>query len=78
MDNPAEYVCCRNTPCVTTDICLNCHVLSVDIINHSDFFGEDPEFTPINYTRMGTWDPFIHSVKGQKQLPCNSLGFKEY
>ena len=57
MDNPVERVCCRNTTCVTTsdlfyDICLNRHVLSVGIINRSDFFGEDPEFTPANYRKI--------------------------
>ena len=57
MDNPVERVCCRNSPCATTsdlfyDICLNRHVLSVDIINRSDFFGEDPEFTPANYRKV--------------------------
>ena len=54
MDYLVECVCCRNTPCVTTsdlfyDICLNSHFLSV---NHSDFFNEDQEFTPVIYRKI--------------------------
>ena len=57
MDNPVEHVCCRSTPCVTTsdlfyDICLSRHVLSVGKINRSDFFGDEPEFSPVNYRKV--------------------------
>ena len=49
-------VCCKLRPCTTTtdafyDISLNLHVLSVCIINHCDYFGEDTEFTPSNYRK---------------------------
>ena len=74
MDYPVECVCCRNTPCVITsdlfyDICLNSHFLSDGIINHSDFFGEDQEFTPVIYRKiayrlyimyqLATWEGLI-------------------
>ena len=56
MDNPMERLCCKNPTCTTTtdvfyEICLNRHVLSVCIINRSDFFGDDPEFSPSNYRK---------------------------
>lgn len=56
MDNPVERVCCKLRPCTTTtdafyDVSLNLHVLSVCIINRSDYFGEDTEFTPSNYRK---------------------------
>ena len=53
MDNAVEHVCCNTIFCTTTtdDICLNRHVLSVCIINQSDFFADDPEFNPANYRK---------------------------
>ena len=74
MDNPVERVCCRNSPCTTTsdlfyDICLNRHVLSVGIINRSDFLEKIQnllqriieksltDFT--SCTNMGTWEEQI-------------------
>ena len=74
MDNPVESVCCINTTCVTTsdlfyDICLNRHVLSVGIINRSDFLvkiqnllqqiTENMHTASTSYTNTDTWEGLI-------------------
>jgi len=49
-------VCCKMRPFTTTtevfhDTCLNRNVLSVGIINRSDYMGDEIEFSPSNYRK---------------------------
>ena len=56
MENPVERLCCKMRPCISTteafnDVCLSRSVLSVCILDRSDFFGDLVEFSPSNYRK---------------------------
>ena len=66
MENPTEHVCCKMRPCMTTtevfhDTYLNRHVLSVCIIDRSDFYGDEMEFSPANYRKAVYWQSIMYS-----------------
>ena len=57
MPLPAENVCCRKSPCVTTleffqSAVLDMNVLSISIVNRSDVFADDPDYSPSGYRKL--------------------------
>ena len=51
-----ENVCCKQRQCVTTmdffqSAVLDMNVLSISIVNRSDVFAEDPEYSPSSYRK---------------------------
>ena len=49
-----ENICCRQRICITREEFFQCavldmRVLSIAIVNHSDVFADDPEYTPASY-----------------------------
>ena len=66
MENTVERLCCKMWPCTTTtdvfhDACLNRNVLSVCIIDRSDFYGDEVEFTPANYRKAAYRQYILYS-----------------
>jgi len=56
MPLSTENVCCRKRPCVTTQeffesAVLDMNVLSIAIVNRSDVFADDPDFSPSSYRK---------------------------
>ena len=63
MDVEIENKCCRQRTCITLTasfdtICLDRDNLAVAIVNRSDFFSEDAEYTPASY-RKAAYRQFI-------------------
>ena len=56
MDTSIENKCCRRTTCVTTTepfetIVLDRDILSVAIVNRSDDFADEPDYSPSSYRK---------------------------
>lgn len=56
MEQTIENKCCRKRICVTTTepfetIVLDRDVLSVAIVNRSDNFADEPDYSPSSYTK---------------------------
>ena len=72
MDNPIENVCCRQRCCVTTPTyfetgVLDTTVLSITIVNRSEIFVDDPEYTPASYRKAAyrQWILWQHGYLGR-------------
>lgn len=50
-----ENVCCRKQPCVTTEFfqlaVLDMNVISITIVNQSDVFADDLDYSPSSYQK---------------------------
>ena len=56
MPQEVENVCCKKQPCVTTQdffqsAVLDMNVLSIAIVNRSDVFADDPDYSPSSYRK---------------------------
>ena len=72
MENLVERVCCKMRPCITTtdalhDTCLNRNVLSVCILDRSDFYGDVVDFSPASFRRAAyrQYIMFSHGYLGR-------------
>ena len=53
---PQRILCCRKRPCVTTQeffesAVLDMNVLSIAIVNRSDVYADDPDYSPSSYRK---------------------------
>lgn len=58
MPTPAENVCCKSRPCITTTdmfdtIVLNRDVLAVAIVHRTDVYSDDIWYDPSDYRKAG-------------------------
>lgn len=67
-----ENVCCKKHRCVTTmdffeSAVLDMTVLSISIVNRSDVFAEDPEYSPSSYRKAAyrQWILWNHGYLGR-------------
>ena len=67
-----ENRCCRKRPCITTEdffqsAVLDMSVLSIAIMNRSDVFADDPEYTPASYRKAAyrQWILWQHGYLGK-------------
>ena len=56
MPLSTENICCRKRPCVTTleffeSAVLDMNVLSIAIVNRSDVYADDPDYSPSSYRK---------------------------
>lgn len=56
MPTPAENVCCKNRPCITTadifhNIVLNRDILAVAIVHRADVYSDEPLYEPSDYRK---------------------------
>ena len=72
MPLEAENVCCRQRHCVTREeffrsAVLDMSVLSIAIVNRSDVFADDPEYTPSSYRKAAyrQWILWQHGYLGR-------------
>lgn len=72
MPTPAENVCCRKRPCITTleffqSAVLDMNVLSIAIVNRSDMFADDPDYSPSGYRKAAyrQWVLWNHGYLGR-------------
>ena len=72
MDNVVERLCCKMRPCITTtdafhDTCLNRNVLSVCILDRSDFYGDVVDFSPASFRKAAyrQYIMFSHGYLGR-------------
>ena len=67
-----ENVCCRKRPCVTAQdffqsAVLDMNVLSIAIVNRSDVFADDPDYSPSSYRKAAyhQWILWQHGYLGR-------------
>ena len=67
-----ENICCRQRICITREEFFQCAVLdmgvlSIAIVNHSDVFADDPEYTPASYRKASyrQWILWQHGYLGR-------------
>lgn len=72
MPLEVEKVCCRQRVCVTREeffqpAVLDMSVLSIAIVNRSEVFAEDPEYTPSSYRKAAyrQWILWRHGYLGR-------------
>lgn len=72
MSLEIENVCCRKRPCVTAQdffqsAVLNMNILSISIVNQSDVFADDPDYSPSRYwkTAYRQWILWQHGYLGR-------------
>ena len=56
MEQPNENICCRKQPCICTteyftSVVLDTNVLSIAIVNRSDVYADDPDYSPASYRK---------------------------
>ena len=56
MDQPIERKCCKQLPCITDTaafdtVVLDRETLSVAIVNSTDFYSDDPDYSPSSYRK---------------------------
>ena len=72
MPLEVEKVCCRQRVCITREeffqsAVLDMSVLSIAIVNRSDVFADDPEYTPSSYRKAAyrQWILWQHGYLGR-------------
>ena len=72
MPLPAENLCCRKRQCVSTleffrSAVLDMNVLSIAIVNRSDVFADDPDYSPSGYRKAAycQWVLWNHGYLGR-------------
>ena len=72
MGQPIENVCCRQRPCISTtdffaSVVLDTNVLSIAIVNRSDMFADDPDYSPASYRKAAyrQWVLWQHGFLGR-------------
>ena len=72
MPLEAENICCRKRVCITREeffqsAVLDMSVLSIVIVNRSDVFADDPEYTPSSYRKAAfrQWILWQHGYLGR-------------
>ena len=72
MELPIENLCCKQRPCITTteffeSVMLDSHVLSVAIVNRSDTFADDPDYSLQSYHKAAyrQWVMWQHGYLGR-------------
>ena len=72
MPLEVENVCCRKRPCVTAQdffqsAVLDMNILSISIVNRSDVFADDPDYSPSSYRKAACrqWILWQHGYLGR-------------
>ena len=72
MEQPIENVCCRKRPCICTtefftSVVLDTNVLSIAIVDRSDVYADDPDYSPASYRKSAyrQWILWQHGYLGR-------------
>ena len=72
MELAVDNVCCRQRPCITSteyfdSVVMDNHVLSVAIVNRSEVFADEADYSPASYRKAAyrQWVLWQHGYLGR-------------